>query len=188
MKTRTKIILWTLPLLVIVLTILCEFIFNSGLTVPWKFVGKPSESISNIIGYDGFKLYVSTETGETYSLPYNQNFGDSIPSPVQWVKEKNVKIGLDPIFEVRTEQFKSPPPPFKVKQIYKFAFPEIEGSNLNKFALSDEGNLWFWSYAKGVFQDLGILQLLAIEILAYIFALFITFVILLTRKIIRKFI
>ena len=49
MKARTKIVLWTVPLLVIVFTLLYIYVVSNGLNVPWKLIGKPSENISKII-------------------------------------------------------------------------------------------------------------------------------------------
>ena len=156
---------------------------NSGLTVPWKFLGKPAENVSKIIGFEQNKLYVYSETGEIYSLQYYQNYYESFPIPIQWSKEKNSNISPDPRLESGYMPFTSPPPPFKVKQIYQFKFPQIEGSNVNKFALSEDGNLWFWGYSAGVYQGLQFLLILIIETLAYLLALFIGFVIFLTKRI-----
>ena len=183
MKTRTKIILWTLPILVIFLEILYNYVFNSGLTVPWKFLGKPSENISKIIGVKIFKIYVYTDSGEMFSLPYYHNLADPFPAPIQWSKENNFNIAPDPLLESGYMPFTSPSPPFKVKQIYQFSFPQIEDNNVNKFALSEDGNLWFWSYAADVYQGLQFLLILTIEILAYLLVLFIGFVIFLTKRI-----
>jgi len=190
MKTRTKFILWTLPILLIVLTYLYIIIVSNGLNVPWKIVGKPSENISKIIGYNlGVdKLYVYSVSGEMYSLPYYR-YGDPIPLPSNWVKDKNYKKELDPIFEngYIPISFLSLPPPFKVKQIYQFEFRQIEGGSVTKFALSEDGNLWCWSVAGSGLQYFFYFLILAIEILAYIFALFVYFIIFLTKRAIRKF-
>jgi len=189
MKTRTKLILWALPLLLIFATFLYIFIVGNGLNVPWKFVGKPSEDISKIVGYNYQvgKLFVSTDTGKMYSLPYHQ-FGDPIPSSAQWTEDDTYKKELDPIYGDNnvTKDVLSPPTSFRAKQIYQFAFPVIEGTNINKFALSEDGDLWFWSAGSGVFEGLYNFLILAVEILVYLFALFLYFLIYLMRRAGRK--
>jgi hypothetical protein len=189
MKTRTKIILWTLPLLVIILTYIYIYVIGNGLNVAWEFVGKPSENISKIIGFNfnPGKLYVFTDSGEIYSLPY-YHYDDPIPSPSQWVKDENYKKELDPISvsSYVPIEFPSPPPPFNVKQIYQVSFPAIESTNVTKFALSEDGNLWFWRAAGSGLQGFFYSLVLAIEILAYILAVFIYFVIYLMKRMLSK--
>jgi hypothetical protein len=188
MKTRIKIILWTAPLLVILLTIIYPKVFFSGLTVPWRLVGKPSENISEIIGvkFSEGKMYVLTASGDTYSIHFNQYFYGSIPSPVQWIKEKDHNILTDPIGNYGGEKFTPPPPPFKPMQIFEFGIPATESTFDIRFALSEDGNLWYWSFGTGGLQGLFYALVLAIEILAYLLALFINFVIVLTRRMIRR--
>jgi hypothetical protein len=178
MKTHVKINLWTLPLLVIGLTWFYIYMVSNGLNVPWKFVGKPSEKIAKITGFNSGKLYVETDSGEMYSLHY-YHFGDSLPPPDQWDKDNKYKKELDPIYESSYgyTAFKSPPPLFKIKQIYQLSFPAVESSNLTKFALSEDGNLWYWAHAGGGFEGLFYFLILAGEILLYVLALIIKFVI-----------
>jgi hypothetical protein len=184
MRTRTKIILWTLPLWIIVLTWLYNFYFNSGLTMPWQLVGKPkpSENISLIMGSYAQKLYVYTDAGAIYSLDFRQIYNSPGNPPGVWAKEGVINFPLDPISTNDLPQFMSPPPPFAVKQIYEYSPQELEGGTLTKFALADDGNLLLWSYGAGVFQGLGILLIFTIEVLAYILALFIGLVIYLIKR------
>jgi len=187
--TRTKLILWALPLLWIIATFLYIFVVRNGLNVPWKFLGKPSENISKIVGYNYQvgKFFVSTKTGKIYSLPY-YHFGDLIPSPTLWTKDDTYKKELDPIYGKAnaTNVFLSPPTPFKLKLMYQFAFPGFEGTNINKFALSEDGDLWLWSAGGGVFKGVFNFLVLTIEILVYLLALLLYLVIYLTRRAGRK--
>jgi hypothetical protein len=182
MKTRTKIILWASPLLVIVLTYLYIYIVGNGLNVPWKFVGKPSENIAKIIGFNTGKLYVETDSGEMYALQCSDDCY-SMPSPIRWVKDKNYKKGLDPIYDL---SITSPPPFFKVKQIYQFSYPAVESLTVTKFALSEDGNLWYWTASGSGLEGFFFFMTLAGEILLYVLALFINFVVFLAKRIIRK--
>jgi hypothetical protein len=185
MKTRTKIILWTLPLLVIVLTFLYIYVIGNGLNVPWKLVGKPSENISKIIGFNPGKLYVETASGEMYFLKCDY-MGFLNPSPYQWGKDENYTKALDPFYRIRPAPPASPLPLFKVKQIYQFVYAETDSFAVIKFALSEDGNLWFWTHGGGGLQGVLYILELAGEILLYIIALLINFVIFLAKRIIRK--
>ena len=187
MKTRVKIILWTIPLLVIIFTLISMIVISSGVTVKWKLIGKPSESITKIIGvkYTNRKLYVLTASGNTYSL-YFKVYPASVPIPGQWNKENDDNISTDPVKDYGGKSFTPPPPPFKVKQIYKFEIPATESSNETRYALSEDGNLWYWSFSYSAYQDLFYVMIIAIEILIYLLALFINFAIFLTKRIIRR--
>jgi len=180
MKTRTKIILWTLPLLVIVLTFLYMYVVGNGLNVPWKLVGKPSENISKIIGFNLGKLYVVTASGEMYFLKCNY-MGFPNPSPYQWGKDENYTKVLDPFYGSLPVPPASPLLLFKVKQIYQFVHAETESSAVIKFALSEDGNLWFWTVSGSGLQGFFYFVILAGEILLYVLALFVSFVISLVK-------
>ncbi len=181
MKTRTKIILWTLPLWVIVFTLLVTQVFTRGLNVPWKLVGKPSAGIAKIMGikFSQRKIYVMTVSGEIFSLYFNQYMFPAHDSSIgQWNIEKDTDIAFDPITPITYSgmSFTPPPPPFNVKQIYTFSLPAVESFNETRFALSEDGNLWFWSFAFGGLQGFFYALPLAIEILLYLFALFVGFI------------
>jgi hypothetical protein len=199
MRTRTKFILWLSPLFLIALEVLCLAIICSGLALPWKFVGNPSEKIARIVGYQYVpqKIYIFTVSGEIYSLYYGWGGSDSWPSPLEWVKEKDIHIQPDPDQNVNCGS-SSPPllfgegiasiiPPviFWPKQVYRFGFNAVEFCNPTWFALSDDGNLWVWDYKNGLCAYLSIviaLPLFPLEILAYLLALLIGLVIFLMKK------
>ncbi|HVN55880.1 MAG TPA: hypothetical protein VMT46_16220 [Anaerolineaceae bacterium] len=187
MKTRTKFIFLIIPLFLILFTFIYFFIMSSGILVPWKLLGKPTENIFKIDGYNpgAGKLFVSTDSGERYSLQYFP--GDSFESPI-WNKDKNYQVELDPALgsSHTSEGALSPPTPFQVKQIYQFSLPQIEGSNVHKFALSEDGNLWYWGVGGSVFQGLLFVLIVTIEILAYAFELFVFLIIFLTKRIKNK--
>lgn len=160
---------------------LYTFIVSSGLAVPWKMAGKPPENITKIIGinFSLGKLYVLTDTG----LKYSTNFGSPgnvIHYPIQWIRENDSNVVTYPIDESNAN-FKSPPPPFKVKQLFQFQYPTIEGTSEEKFALSEDGYLWYWSFGQGVFQGLFYALIVTIEIVAYLLALLIRFVLFLVK-------
>lgn len=187
MKLRTKIILWTLPILVIVVSFLYLFVIYSGLNVPWKMVGKPSENISTILGFSSGKLFVETDSGEMYSIDY-YHYGYSIPSPDQWAKDKNYEKELDPIYGSNhvPYTYATPPQSFNVKQVYQLEFPATESFNVTLFVLSEDGNLWYWRNAAGGLQYFFYFLIIASEILLYGLALFIGLVIFLTKRIKRN--
>jgi hypothetical protein len=189
MKTRTKFILWSLPLLLIFLTYVCILIFSYGWNVPWKLVGKPSENISKIIGYNFSvgKLYIFSNSGEMYSLQY-YHYNDPVPPPSDWIKDNSYKKELDPVYASSYEHiaFPSPPSLFKVKQIYQVEFLGVESTSVTKFALSEDGNLWYWRVSRSGLREFFYFLILVIEILAYVFAILVYFVILLTKRVIRK--
>jgi hypothetical protein len=189
MKTRLRIIFWTMPLLVILITIIYGKVFFSGLTVPWILVGKPSENLTEIIGikFSEGKLYMLTTSRDIYSKYFNQYTYGETPSPVQWIKEKDQNILTDPVRNYGGERFTPPLYPFKPIQIFEFGVPATESTFDIRFALSEDGNLWYWSFATGAYQGLFYILVLAIEILAFLLALFINFVIILTRRIVRGF-
>lgn len=166
------------------LEILCYSFYVKGVFVTWKLVGKPSETITEIIGLNFPKLYVSTTSGEMYALQLKMN-NDLIFFPDQWLKEGNYKKELEGNYSSYTG-FTPLPLLFNVKQTYQFQFPQIEGNNLTKFALSEDGNLWIWSYAAGGYLVLFLFILLGIEILAYIIALLLGAVIYFRKKVKRS--
>jgi hypothetical protein len=191
MKTRTKFILWSLPLLLIILTCLYIFVVGNRLNVPWKFVGKPSENISKIIGYNVSvdKLYVCSDTGEMYSFGYLGYYNEPVPQPSDWIKDGSYKKELDPVYKSGYVPLAvlSPPQPFKAKQIYQIDHRETESTSVTKLALSEDGNLWSWGVGFSGLQGYIYFLILAAEVLAYAFALFVYFAILLTKKVIRNF-
>ena len=188
MKTSTKIILLTSPLLLIVLTYLYGVIISNGLNVHWKLVGKPAENISKIIGYNVGKLYFYSDSGIMYSLPYYP-WSDPDSATSNWVEDNSYKKELDPIYDSRYKPHKilSLPPPFRLKQIYQFDYSETESTKAIKFALSDDGNLWYWSVSGSGLQGFFFFLILAFEVLVYVCALFVFCVVfLLMKKVKRK--
>jgi hypothetical protein len=194
MKTRTKIIIWISPLLLIFLEVLGLIVICSGLTVPWRFVGNPSENIARIIGYKNSlkKLYVLTVSGEMYSLSYNQdvvkNGLDSITSHAKWVKENEISIEPDQMYDMACGSPKLTPLFFREKQLYRIEYQAIEGCGETWFGLSQEGNLWVWYYDSGLCEYLILvigIPLFPIEILAYLFAILVGLIVYLV-KIIRR--
>lgn len=176
MRIRFKFPLLFIPFLGGFLGYAWAFIFVNGLFVPWHFVGKPSEKISNIIGFvGGHDLFVETVSGNIYSLEYLNylNGKDSLPLPIKWKKEENRIYEPDPIRKSYVK-FLSLPLLVKTKQLYEKEFPIIEGHHLVKFVLSEDGNLWMWNYGVG---GLSVLTYLIYPIIGlfygFIFALLI---------------
>jgi hypothetical protein len=163
MKTRTKIIIWAIPLLLIVLTFILIRIYITGIAVQWELVGKPSESISRLVGVNFLegKLIVLTESDELYSLKFSPF---SVNVPVEWTKENNL-IKFETINNYGDGKFTAPPTPFNVKQIFIFVYPGDENSNETRFALSDDGSLWHWCYRLGAIDSLLCNSFLVFEIM-----------------------
>ncbi len=158
MKVRFIFSFWYLIVLGIVIGLLFAFVFKSGLAVTWQCIGKPSSNISKIVGFVGNKLFLTTENGDVYSIAYEEYLlvgNNSIPIPVEWVKEENKSIVPDSIRN-SDEGFIILPPLFKIKQEYAMDFPNIEGSSLVKFVLSEDGNLWMWNYGVGAYSVLSL--------------------------------
>lgn len=151
MRIRVKFKFWFFPILGVIFGIAYAFMFIHGLNVTWHFVGNPSENINKIIGLVGGRyLFVYTDSGKIYSLNYNiyLNGRDTLSSPIWWKIEDNNNLTPDPIRQP-VMKFISLPLLFKVKQFYEMAHPLVEGEELVKFALSDDGNLWIWNYGQG---------------------------------------
>jgi hypothetical protein len=151
MRIRFRSLLWFIPLLGIIVGLINAFGFIHGTFMPWYFVGKPSDPISKIIGIvDKNHLFVETDSGNIYSFEYNHYLRESsfLPFPIVWNKVEKQAIETDPIYKP-TMNFISPPLLFKVKQQYEMAYPLVEGDQLVKFALSEDGNLWLWNYGQG---------------------------------------
>lgn len=198
MKTRTKIIIWFSPLLLIFLEVLSLIIICSGLTVPWRFVGNPSEKIAKIIGYKNSlkKLYVTTDSGEMYSLNYDYYNQDDlkkgldfITSHAHWVKENEISIEPDQMYDRACGSPKLTPLFFREKQFYRIEYQAVEGCGETWFGLSQDGNLWVWHYGSGLCDYLIIvigIPLFPLEILAYLLAIFIGLMVFLVKRIIRR--
>ena len=193
MRTRTKFLLWISPILLMITEILVINIVSNGIAVPWQFVGKPTENIAKVIGYNSYpgKLYVLTESGNIYSVQYNfyndRMWQVSIPSPVQWVKENNGNIQPDTMY-YDNPCGSSPPTLFNVKQVYEIQYRAIEGCGKTRFALSDDGNLWVWYFDSGLSFSLAIvigIPLFSIEIVAYLLALVIGLVVSVIKRVRR---
>jgi hypothetical protein len=154
LRVRFKFSLLLIPLLGGLFGYAWAFVFMHGLHVPWRFVGKPADKIFKIIGFvGGPNLFVETDSGDIYSLAYyNPSYGKlSLSFPVVWNKEENRIFEPTPTRKSYAD-FISLPLLFKTKQIYEMVFPMIEGNQLVKFALSEDGNLWVWEYAVGGFS------------------------------------
>lgn len=151
MNLHFRFKLWYIPVLGIILGILYAFMFIHGLIVTWRFIGKPSENISEIIGVvNGNRLFVRTVSGDIYSLEFTKfiNQDHSTFPSIEWIKEENHAIEPDPI-RLPNMTFISWPLPFRVKQLLETTYQLVEGERLTKFALSEDGNLWIWNYGAG---------------------------------------
>ena len=184
MKIRLKRLLWIIPLLLIFLTIIYIRVTFSGLTEPWRLVGKPSESITRIVGvkFSEGKLYLISASRQIYSLYFHQFIYGSIPSPVQWMHENDKEISVDPVQNYGGDNFTPPPLSFKPIQIFEFGIPAVESISDIRFATSEDGNLWYWSFAAGAYQGLFWGLVLAIEILAFLLTLFIYLIVFLIKR------
>lgn len=159
MQRRFRFTLWLLPFLGFIFGIVYVFMFVHGLTATWSLIGNPSIKISEILGDDGqTNLFVKTTSGDIYSFNYrpyfnghNSSFADrflSTAPTVMWKKE-NIKTFTPEVPRQPTFEFITWPVLFKVKQTYENAYPLVEGETLIKFSLSEDGNLWIWSYGVG---------------------------------------
>lgn len=184
MKKRTRVILWTSPLFLILIEIFIVFI-GVGLFTPWRLVGKPSEDISKIIGVHQDKLYVSTDSGELFSL---QIPGSSIGTHAVWNKEQEFPSGPQPpclgfVCVVEGAPWTaSPPLLIHIKQIYQFKVGGEGGTLIYKFALSKDGNIWYWVRGFGVDLVVPFYFILIIEVVVYLLAIVIGFLFFWGRK------
>jgi hypothetical protein len=185
MKIRLKYLLWVIPLLAILVTIIYARVFFSGVVEPWRLVGKPSENIARIIGvkFTEGKLYVSSASGHTYSLYFLQYIYRSSPLPAQWMTENEKINSSDPVQNYGGEKFTPPPPPFLPIQLFEFGIPAVESTSDMRFALSEDGNLWCWSFGTGVYQGFFIGLVLVIEILAFLLSLFVYLIVYLIKRV-----
>ncbi len=151
MHHKRKFPFWLLPILGIVIGIVIAFVFIHGLSVPWQFLGNPSEKISRIIGFvGGYNLFVETGSGNVYSFEcYTyMNGRKSLSRPIEWKHQPKNSVTPDPERKPFMK-FISLPLLFKVKQVYEMEYPLVEGEHMVKLALSEDGNLWMWNYGQG---------------------------------------
>jgi hypothetical protein len=143
-----KFILWSLPILGLVLGYVCAYVFFHGLLETWHFVGKPDENIESILGIrEASKLLVATETGDTYSFEFAERGEVFLPARPAWEKEEHDTV--DPVrrIEYYGADFYTWPPLFQVVQLYEYEYLyKIEGKGEVKFALAADGNLWMWNH------------------------------------------
>jgi hypothetical protein len=180
-------ILWISPIFIILATILYGKILFSGLGVPWRLIGKPSENLTEIVGvnFSEKKLYVATASGASYSI-FIGGYLVGVSLPVEWIFENDHKPLIDPVDNYGGERFTPPPPPFKPIQIFEFGVPATEVTFDYRFAVSTDGDLWFWSHAIGAYHGLFFFILLGFEILMYLVALLMYAVILLITYLVRR--
>ena len=128
------------PLIGFILGIVAVFCLDKGLFTPWKLIGKPENSISQLLGANEETLYVSTETGSVYSYTYWK--ASSEPENL-WKKVIDNNIKLEP--NTNSSYFTSPPMLQRVKQKYQIAiYPLTEAGGVVKFYLFQDGNVWMW--------------------------------------------
>jgi hypothetical protein len=181
------IILWISPVFIILATIIYGKVVFSGLSVPWRLIGKPSENITKIIGvkFSENKLYVATSSGGINSL-FIAGYLAGVSLPVHWINEGDPNILIDPVSNYGGERFTPPPPPFKPIQIFEFGIPATESTQDYRFALSADGNLWYWHHVSSAYQGLFFVMLLGLEILMYLLALLIYVVIVLITYFVHR--
>ncbi len=159
MDASSKLKLWLLPAIGLVLGVIYAYMWMHGLISAWHLVGNPGEPIASIIGVvDQKEIFVSTDSGKVFSIEYKTclddqdylfDFGSrSISEQVIWTGEGSQKIKPDRLqpsgvdFMVRSGSFEE-------KQRYDIIEYSVDAERLTRFALSEDGDLWMWSYALG---------------------------------------
>lgn len=159
MDASSKLKLWLLPAIGLVLGVIYAYMWMHGLIAAWHLVGNPGESIASIVGVvEQKELFVSTDSGKIYSIEYktyleNQDYffdfaSHSIREQIIWTSEGLQEIKPDRLqpsgvdFMVRSGSFEE-------KQHYDMTEYSVDAERLTRFALSEDGNLWMWSYALG---------------------------------------
>ncbi len=148
MTRYLKIILWQLPGFGAAIGFVVAFCFYTGAAKTWQFVGNPGVKVSEIIGYTNLKFYIKTKTGDIYSFIFLPT-SEKLPSSILWEKEQDQSIVVDPPENLSWVKFVTLPPLFKIKQLYEAEYSWGESFNEVKFALSADGDLWFWTYGMG---------------------------------------
>lgn len=150
MKHLLKFSIWTLPFLGLVLGYVYAYLLFHGLLEIWHRVGGPEEHIVQIIDVtDAGKLFVTTETGKTFSLAFTFTDGEkiSLSFPMVWNREDHVSGEPMPPIQYYGADFFTLPPLFQVEQLYQIEYIyEWEGKGAVKFALDANGNLWIWEH------------------------------------------
>ncbi len=144
-----KFSLWTLPFLGLVLGYVYAYLLFHGLLEIWHRVGKPEESIVQIVGVtDAGTLFVTTETGKVFSLGFTTDDDKmTLSFPLVWNREDH--FSGEPISPIQYygADFFTLPPLFQVKQLYQMEYIyRVEGKGAVKFALDADGNLWMWEH------------------------------------------
>jgi hypothetical protein len=146
MKHLLKFSIWTLPFLGLVLGYAYAYLSFHGLLEIWHHVGKPEENIGQIVdATDAGKLFVSTETGKTFSLGFTFTEGEKmkLSFPLAWNREDHISGNPVPSIRYSGADFYTLPPLFRVKQLYQVEYIyRWEGKGSVKFALDANGNLW----------------------------------------------
>lgn len=159
MHKRLHFKLWYTPIVGMLIGFIAAAVFIESFTATWRYLGSPPDKIDSIIGIsEGNRLYVTTTSGDIYSLEYWKYLGQDRSSflnsfshrvsPDAWTKEIVQNIEPYPINTPYWDFFVWPVL-FEVKQYYEFPYPLVEGSGLIRFALSESGNLWGWNFAQG---------------------------------------
>ena len=175
MKQQLKFSLWVLPFLGFVLGFVYAYSYFHGLFEIWHRVGKPEENIVQIVGLqeDG-KLFVTTETGEIFSITLADASEMTLSLPVVWNREDHVSGEPFPSVKYYGAGFFTLPPLFQVVQLYQMEYIyHWEGKGAVKFALDAEGDLWMWKHKIAGLTGLVLYYYPVIGFLAGLFTAFV---------------
>lgn len=147
MNRRRLAFVWLLPVLGLFLGLWGGIAFGfspyQSIATRWKRVGGPPEPVAEIAGVGEDRVYVKTESGQMYSLAVSVSRNPPKNSP-DWVKEENPtwrSMVVEEVFWVVRD------PPVRVKQLVKGRyFAGVECIISLQYALSEEGELWVWSF------------------------------------------
>lgn len=113
MKHLLKFSIWTLPFLGLALGCVYAYLLFHGLREIWHRAGGPEEHIVQIIDVtDAGQLFVTTETGKTFSLGFTFTDGEkmSLSFPMVWNREDHVSgEPMHPIQYYGADFFTLPP-------------------------------------------------------------------------------
>jgi hypothetical protein len=148
---KHKFNIWLLLLIGWILGIVGAIMYMNGLFAIWHPLGKPPENITKINGLVDDKIYVTTVSGVTWSFSNFRFHYNDEPLPrkeIIWTKVNENYVISEP-YRNDCDRFITWPPLFRIEQHYEMSFPQIEGINCHKFAVTKDGTLWTWNYGIG---------------------------------------
>ncbi len=150
MNKKRRFLVWILPILGIILGIGFANLYIRGAFSTWGKASTSTEKISRIIGdVDEYNLLVETVSGETLYVQTTHC----------WIYDNNgsqrgVSIQSQPEQDYAAD-YPMWPLPSRVKQTYDIYYYSDGPKGLERFALTEDGELWYWNFCDSGWLDLG---------------------------------